>query len=205
MEKNIDISESAKCPENIEEIMNDFAELLIGPDDKKAAMIRRDFQGFPVYKMTYREILESLGFEHKDGFYRIPDDAELLDIYPVTLEDDGMGYGVNNKFITEAHRDTGIMFIEAPDETFIATINKCDKNEINQWYDYLRVLDDEFAQEIRTDALALQLELCHQKDGFSLQSLKNEVRQALENNKSLLKEFGFKSADAIQWSKYQMD
>ena len=58
--------------------------------------------GFPIYALTLREILENLGFESgNDYIFKFTGDLELLDSYPLTLEDDGMGYGVNPKFITE--------------------------------------------------------------------------------------------------------
>lgn len=63
--------------------------------------IGKDFQGWPLYAMTFREILESLGskkIEHNT--YTIDD--SILDSYPRLLEDDGMGYGVNEQYITEA-------------------------------------------------------------------------------------------------------
>lgn len=64
--------------------------------------IGTDFQGWPVCAMTLREMLLKLGFiEQEPGHFHILN-TELLDSYPVTLEDDGMGYGVNDRYITEA-------------------------------------------------------------------------------------------------------
>lgn len=60
--------------------------------------ISRDFQGWPIYALTWREILNKLPFV-KNGV--IDQNDPRLDIYPRTLEDDGMGYGVNEKLITE--------------------------------------------------------------------------------------------------------
>ena len=60
--------------------------------------ISKDFQGWPVYALTWREILKYLPFI-KDGVVDFNDPR--LDVYPRTLEDDGMGYGVNEKLITE--------------------------------------------------------------------------------------------------------
>lgn len=63
-----------------------------------------DFQGWPIRKMSLGEIIkDSQIFEHDDekGFFYIKDDSPLLKLYPRTLEDDGMGYGVNEKYITE--------------------------------------------------------------------------------------------------------
>lgn len=67
---------------------------------KEEDIIGYDFQGWPIYKMTIREILEVI-CEHKDGKYTINDNSPTLDIYPRVLEDDGMGYGTNDQYITE--------------------------------------------------------------------------------------------------------
>lgn len=66
-----------------------------------------DFQGWPIKAMTLRDILESIGFEKNDaGEYAIKADNPILDAYPKLLEDDGMAYGVNEQYITEADDDT---------------------------------------------------------------------------------------------------
>ena len=67
---------------------------------KKEDIIDFDFQGWPVYKMNIRSILKSLGFECDGGKWVIDDADPTLDIYPGVLEDDGMGYGVNEQCIT---------------------------------------------------------------------------------------------------------
>jgi len=68
-------------------------------------IIGKDFQGWPVYAKTLREILTELGFEEKDGKFSIDANNELLDAYPRLLEDDGMGYGINEEVITEADNE----------------------------------------------------------------------------------------------------
>ena len=66
-----------------------------------------DFQGWPIKAHNLREVLDSLGFKKtKDGNYIIKADNPLLDAYPMLLEDDGMAYGVNGQYITEASSDT---------------------------------------------------------------------------------------------------
>ena len=72
---------------------------------KKEDIIDYDFQGWPVYKMNIRSILKSLGFECEGGKWIIDDADPTLDIYPCILDDDGMGYGVNEKFITSVDRN----------------------------------------------------------------------------------------------------
>lgn len=67
--------------------------------------IGTDFQGWPIYAMTLREILKALGFEEDTETVTLIKSEEtnrLLDSYPYLLEDDGMGYGVNGEYITEA-------------------------------------------------------------------------------------------------------
>lgn len=64
--------------------------------------IGTDFQGWPVYALPLRNILKELGFtETEDGFV-IKKDNPLLDAYPRLLIDDGMAYGVDPQFVTEA-------------------------------------------------------------------------------------------------------
>lgn len=63
-----------------------------------------DFQGWPVKALTLREILLSLGFEEDTETITLIKSEEaykLLDSYPRLLEDDGMGYGVNEQYIVE--------------------------------------------------------------------------------------------------------
>lgn len=72
--------------------------------------IGTDFQGWPINKITLEEILQELGaIKVKDikgneilGFNS---NDSILNSYPRTLEDDGMGYGVNDKFITSIDRN----------------------------------------------------------------------------------------------------
>ena len=68
-------------------------------------IISYDFQGWPVYKMTLREILIEMGSLQENGLIGFKTDDPILDVYPKVLEDDGMGYGVNARYITEASVD----------------------------------------------------------------------------------------------------
>ena len=64
-----------------------------------------DFQGWPINALTLREILRKLGFiEYLPGEFTI-ENLELLDSYPLTLEDDGMAYGIKPMFITEVDNE----------------------------------------------------------------------------------------------------
>lgn len=67
----------------------------------KEDIISYEPQGWPMYKMTLREIIEHLGFELKDGKWQMEDTNPFLDVYPLRLQDDGMGYGVNEEYIIE--------------------------------------------------------------------------------------------------------
>ncbi len=64
--------------------------------------ISTDFQGWPIYAMTWREIFDRIA-ENIEGKYVFNED--LLDSYPRLLEDDGMGYGVNPKFVISADKE----------------------------------------------------------------------------------------------------
>ena len=68
--------------------------------------IGNDFQGWPINTYTLRNILKMLGFEEADGKISMNADNELLDAYPMLLEDDGMGYGVRPEYITEVDTET---------------------------------------------------------------------------------------------------
>ena len=76
-------------------------------------IISYDFQGWPVYKMTLREILIEMGSLQENGLIGFKTDDPILDVYPKVLEDDGMGYGVNARYITEAS-------VDSEDKSFIS-------------------------------------------------------------------------------------
>lgn len=63
-------------------------------------ILGNDFQGWPIKAQTLREILDELGIEIKSI-----SNPELLDCYPLLLQDDGMGYGVDPMFITEVDKE----------------------------------------------------------------------------------------------------
>lgn len=104
----------ANDPDFYRNILEENDNRIIEDDEKNkeisdSDIINRDFEGWPVYKRSLRSILLDLGFneiEH-DGkkYISIEVTDKLLDAYPITLEDDGMGYGVNKKYITEASKE----------------------------------------------------------------------------------------------------
>lgn len=67
--------------------------------------IGTDFQGWPVNALTLREILHKLGFKERNQGEFIIYDEYLLDSYPLTLEDDGMAYGIKPMLITEVDNE----------------------------------------------------------------------------------------------------
>lgn len=97
--------------------------------------IGTDFQGWPVNAMTLREIIDELGItyilDNGDEIIR-SDRKHLLDAYPVILEDDGMGYGVNPRYVTSVdtnvYEDKGLkkngfnVFIELKHESKVDNI-----------------------------------------------------------------------------------
>lgn len=65
-----------------------------------------DFQGWPIYAHTLREVLIALGGTvDENGNIVFKGDDKLLDAYPQLFEDDGMGYGVNEKYVTEVDKE----------------------------------------------------------------------------------------------------
>lgn len=67
--------------------------------------IGTDFQGWPINALTLREILHKLGFTERNQGEFIMYDEYLLDSYPLTLEDDGMAYGIKPMLITEVDNE----------------------------------------------------------------------------------------------------
>lgn len=58
--------------------------------------------GWPVYKRTFKELLLQLGAIQENGLIGFIETDPMLDSYPITVEDDGMGYGANEMYFTEA-------------------------------------------------------------------------------------------------------
>lgn len=59
--------------------------------------ISTDFQGWSLNAMTWREIFDKFSTNCNGTQYDF--NNELLDSYPRLLEDDGMGYGVNSRYV----------------------------------------------------------------------------------------------------------
>ena len=68
--------------------------------------IGTDFQGWPIGAMTLEEILEQLGFKKGMRRFYIDKNNHILKAYPRIIDDDGMAYGVNPRYITEADNST---------------------------------------------------------------------------------------------------
>ena len=87
-------------------------------DDRN--IIGIDFQGWPVFKMTLREILSDLGAQvinvGEHSYLALNSDDILLDSFPRVLEDDGMGYGIKERLVTCA--DSNIYTSDSGDSVF---------------------------------------------------------------------------------------
>lgn len=58
-------------------------------------LIGYEYSGWPIFKLTLREILISLGATVENGKLSFDENNPILDVCPKTYEDDGMGYGFN--------------------------------------------------------------------------------------------------------------
>ena len=72
--------------------------------------IGKDFQGWPICKKTFKELFEDLNLISSDGSVHIPADHPILNVYPIRLQDDGMGYGVNEEFFICASFDNNKLY-----------------------------------------------------------------------------------------------
>ena len=68
----------------------------------KEALVGYDFQGWPIFKMTLKDLLLGLGGKEEDNKIIFDANDPSMKIYPSLLEDDGMGYGINEQCIVEA-------------------------------------------------------------------------------------------------------
>lgn len=68
----------------------------------KEKLVGYDFQGWPIFKMTLKEMLLGLGGKEEDNKIIFDVNDPSMKIYPSILEDDGMGHGVNKQCIVEA-------------------------------------------------------------------------------------------------------
>ena len=97
--------------------------------DEKKDIINYDFQGWPIYRLSLREIIEKI-CHHENGKYFIEDNSPLLDIYPVKLEDDGMGYGTNDMYVTDVDVNTDDCYINIWTESLLPNIELWQKSKI---------------------------------------------------------------------------
>ena len=73
--------------------------------NNKENIIAFDFQGWPVRKLTLKEILIRLGahLNTETNMYEI--DKSSVETTPTVYTDDGMGYGVGEAYIVDADRN----------------------------------------------------------------------------------------------------
>lgn len=76
-------------------------------EEKKENIINVDSQGWPEFKMSIKDIIEKLGavYNKETNKWEIPNDDWLDYCFPKVVEDDGMGYGVNEQYIVEVDID----------------------------------------------------------------------------------------------------
>lgn len=101
----------------------------------KEALVGYDFQGWPIFKMTLKEVLLGLGGKEEDGKIIFDANDPSMNVYPTLLEDDGMGYGVNQQCIVEA--DT-FKSNDESDDTIYVNIFRADipdEKEQNKLFD----------------------------------------------------------------------
>lgn len=110
---------------------------LTGIDRDK--LIGYDFQGWPVYKKTLRELLKELGaVENGNSFIGFNVDDPILDIYPRRLRDDGMAYGIDEEYFIVA---------DIVDSQYINffTQKPMSENRLDEWF----AGQQEYAREIK--------------------------------------------------------
>ena len=79
---------------------------------KRDDIVGYDFQGSPRFRMNLKEILIHLGGRCENDHIVFDLNSPMMTVYPRILEDDGMGYGVGDCFITEVDANESINEIE---------------------------------------------------------------------------------------------
>ena len=74
--------------------------------EEKENIINFDFQGWPEFKMSIKDIIERIGgkFNEETNKWEIPNEGWLTQC-PTILHDDGMGYGTNPEYIISVNVD----------------------------------------------------------------------------------------------------
>ena len=74
--------------------------------DEKENIINFDFQGWPEFKMSMRDIIERIGgkLNEETNKWEIPNKDWMVQC-PTILHDDGMGCGTNPEYIVDIHVD----------------------------------------------------------------------------------------------------
>ena len=90
----------------------------------KSRWIGKDFQGWPICKLTFKELLDELGLVDENGEVHIEANNPILHIFPIRVCDDGMGYGINDQYFISASYIDGkiIFFTEKYDEDSVKSI-----------------------------------------------------------------------------------
>ena len=75
-------------------------------EDEKENIINFDFQGWPEFKMSIKDIIERVGgkLNEETNKWEIPNKDWMVQC-PTILHDDGMGCGTNPEYIVDIHVD----------------------------------------------------------------------------------------------------
>ena len=86
--------------------------------------IGKDFQGWPICKLTFKELLDELGLVDENGEVHIEANNPILNIFTIRVCDDGMGYGIDDQYFTSASYidEKIIFFTEKYDEDSVKSI-----------------------------------------------------------------------------------
>lgn len=87
--------------------------------NKKEDLVNYDFQGWPVFKMNLKELLIALGGKINKKNITFSLDNPAMEVYPKIFVDDGMAYGIDESYITEATVFDGKSFDENDDTIYV--------------------------------------------------------------------------------------
>lgn len=140
--------------------------------------------GWPEYKMNLREILATFCYM-QDGELRVKVDDPILDLYPVVLDTDCMGYGINGRHIIEVGGSV-----------------KSDKPWFNIWTEY-EVDNVELWRQCKFHPYAsvYNKELKKDVDLKDIRKTETDTFEYLCWDITTKEEFGWFSADVLDWRK----
>ena len=97
-------------------------------------IVNFDSQGWPNRKMDLKSILETIGFGiyevNGEQIFGIKAESKLLETYPLTIEDDGMGYGINEQFVVDVTKSG-----ENDDDVYCNFFVEAELGNKDMWFD----------------------------------------------------------------------